>query len=105
MEPIMITKGVNMNYLEIAGEKYGSDELTSHIANRLAEIGVNSFQSIQVNAGNNHLAIAFDDKQDINIANAIAGSDSQSRSNAFQSKNVVSFLLSLVNTSNQPGFC
>ena len=94
-----------MNYLEIAGEKYGSDELTSHIAARLAEIGVNSFQSIQVNAANNHLAIAFDDKQDVNIANAIAGTDSQSRSNIFQSGNAVSFLLSLVNTSNQPGFC
>ena len=94
-----------MNYLEIAGEKYGSDELTSHIAARLAEIGVNSFQSIQVNAANNHLAIAFDDKQDVNIANAIAGTDSQSRSNIFQSENAIAFLLSLTDTSNQPGFC
>ncbi len=101
----MITKGVNMNYLEIAGEKYGSDEITSHIAARLAEIGVNSFQSIQVNAHCNHLSIAFDDEQDVQIAMAISGSDSQSISNVFESKNAVSFLLSLVNTSNQPGFC
>jgi len=105
MEPIMITKGVNMNYLEIAGEKYGSDELTSHIANRLAEIGVNSFQSIQVNAQSNHLSIAFDDEQDVQIAMAISGSDSQSISNIFESRNAVSFLLYLVNTSNQTGFC
>ncbi len=101
----MITKGENMNYLEIAGEKYGSDELTSHIANRLAEIGVNSFRSIQVDAQSNHLSIAFDDEQDVRIALAISGSDSQCRSNVFESKNAVSFLLSLVNTSNQPGFC
>ena len=94
-----------MNYLEIAGEKYGSDELTSHIAARLAEIGVNSFQSIQVNAANNHLAIAFDDEEDVQIAMAISGSDSKSRSNVFESRNAVAFLLSLVNTSNQLGFC
>jgi len=94
-----------MNYLEIAGDKYSSDELTDIAAARLAEIGVNSFQSIQFNTQNNHLAIAFDDKQDVNIANAIAGTDSQSRSNIFKSGNAVSFLLSLVNTSNQPGFC
>jgi len=101
----MITKGENMNYLEISGEKYGSDELTSHIANRLAEIGVNSFQSIQVNAQSNHLSIAFDDEQDVQVAMAISGSDSHSISNVFESRNAVSFLLSLVNTSNQPGFC
>ena len=101
----MIAKGVNMNYLEIAGEKYGSDEITSHIANRLAEIGVNSFQSIQVNTHSNHIEIAFDDEQDVNIANAIAGTDSQSRSNIFKSKNAIAFLVSLTDTSNQPGFC
>ena len=94
-----------MNYLEIAGEKYGSDELTSHIAARLAEIGVNSFQSIQVSAANNHLAIAFDDEDDVEIARAIAGADSRSKSNIFESRNAVAFLLSLLNTSNQLGFC
>ena len=94
-----------MNYIEIAGEKYGSDELTSHIAARLAEIGVNSFQSIQVSAANNHLAIAFDDEDDVEIARAIAGADSRSKSNIFESRNAVAFLLSLLNTSNQLGFC
>lgn len=94
-----------MNYLELSGEKYGSDELTSIVAARLAEIGINSFQSIQFNTQNNHLAIAFDDKQDVNIANAIAGTDAQSRSNIFQSENAIAFLLSLTDTSNQPGFC
>ena len=94
-----------MNYLEIAGEKYGSDELTSHIAARLAEIGVNSFQSIQVNAQSNHLSIAFDDEQDVQVAMAIAGADSRSKSNIFQSENAIAFLLSLTDTSNQPGFC
>ena len=94
-----------MDYLEIAGEKYGSDEIIGHIANRLAEIGVHSFQSIQVNAQTNHISIAFDDKQDVQIANAISGSDSHSMNNVFQSKDAVSFLLSLFSTSNQPGFC
>ena len=94
-----------MNYLEIAGDKYSSDELTDIAAARLAEIGVNSFQSIQFNTQNNHLAIAFDDKQDVNIANAIAGTVSQSRSNIFKSKNAIAFLVSLTDTSNQPGFC
>ncbi len=101
----MITKGVSMNYLEIAGEKYGSDEITSYIATRLVEIGVNSFQSIQVNVQKNHIAIAFDDEQDVQIAMAISGSDSKSMSNVFQSKDAVSFLLSLVSPANQLGSC
>jgi len=94
-----------MNYLEISGEKYGSDELNGIIAARLSEIGVNSFQSIQVNTQSNHLEIAFDDKEDVAIANAIAGPDSRSISNIFQCKNAIAFLLSLTDTSNQPGFC
>ena len=94
-----------MNYLEIAGDKYSSDELIDIAAARLAEIGINSFQSIQFNTRNNHLAIAFDDRQDVNIANAIAGTESQSRSNIFQSTNAIAFLLSLTDTSNQLGFC
>jgi hypothetical protein len=101
----MITKGANMNFLEISGEKYGSDELTAIVAARLAEIGVNSFQSIQVNAQRNHLSIAFDDKQDIEIAKAISGSESHSLNNVFETRNAVSFLLFLVNTSHQPGIC
>jgi len=94
-----------MNYLEISGEKYGSDELNGIIAARLSEIGVNSFQSIQVNTQSNHLEIAFDDKEDVAIANAIAGPDSRSISNIFQSRNAIKFLLSLTNTSNQAGLC
>ncbi len=94
-----------MNYLEIAGDKYSSDELTDILAARLCEIGVNSFQSIQVKTQNNHIAIAFGDAQDSQIAKAIAGSECKLKGNIFQSKNAIAFLLSLTDTSNQPGFC
>ena len=94
-----------MKYLEIGGEKYGSDELNGIIAGRLSEIGVKSFQSIQVNAQSNHLEIAFDDKKDVDIVKAIAGPNSRSISNIFQSRNAIEFLLYLVNTSHQPGIC
>ena len=94
-----------MNFLEISGEKYGSDELTAIVAARLAEIGVNSFQSIQVNTLDNILAIAFDNEQDVQVAKAIAGSESNSKGNVFQSLNAAAFILDLYTTSNQPGFC
>jgi hypothetical protein len=101
----MITKGAYMNYLEIAGDKYSSDELTDIAAARLCEIGVNSFQSIQVNTLDNILAIAFDNEQDVQVAKAIAGSESNSKGNVFQSLNAAAFILDLYTTSNQPGFC
>ncbi|NQV16140.1 hypothetical protein HQ531_11830 [bacterium] len=101
----MITKGVNMNYLEIAGEKYGSDDLVSYAATKLSEIGVNSFQSIQINTENNHIAICFDTEEDALIACAIAGFQSRINSNVFQSDDATDFLISLQCTASQAGFC
>ena len=101
----MITKGENMNYLEISGEKYGSDDLASYAATKLSEIGVSSFQTIQVSAQNNQIAISFDEEEDALIACAIAGDQARTHSNIFQSNDASGFLLSLFNIANQPGFC
>jgi hypothetical protein len=101
----MITIGANMNFLEIAGDKYGSDDLASYAATKLSEIGVSSFQSIQVNAQKNQIAICFDDEEDALIASAIGGAQAHTHNNIFQSNDASSFLISLYNTSNQPGFC
>jgi len=94
-----------MNYLEIAGSKYSGVELADITADRLYEIGVKSFQSIEVSVRKNHLSIAFDNEQDVEIVKAISGSESQSLNNIFETRNADLFLLSLVNTSHQPGFC
>ena len=101
----MITKGENMNYLEISGEKYGSDDLASYAATKLSEIGVSSFQSIQVNTQKNQIAICFDDEEDALVACVIAGSPNRTRSKIFQSSDATAFLLSLYNIADQPGFC
>lgn len=101
----MTMKGVNMHYLEISGEKYGSDDLASFAATKLSEIGVSSFQTIQVNAKRNHIAICFDVEEDVRIAAAIGGYPSRIHSNIFQSADASGFLLSLLCTANQPGIC
>ena len=93
-----------MTYLEISGEQYGSNELISFAAAQLSEIGVNSFQAIQVDAGQNKIDIQFDDLNDSIIVHAINGTDHRFTNHKITSNNARQFLLALFETSNQAAF-
>ncbi len=93
-----------MTYLEISGEQYGSNELISFAAAQLSEIGVNSFQAIQVDAGQNKIDIQFDDLNDSIIVHAINGANHRFNTLKFTSNNARQFLLALFETSNQAAF-
>lgn len=91
-----------MNYLEINGERFGSNDLIGFLTNKLTEIGVNNFQSININTASNQIDIQFGDIIDANIARAIAGSP-QSNKHQFQTKDARHFLLALFETTVQAG--
>jgi hypothetical protein len=100
----MITKGVKMNYLEINGERFGSNDLIDFVTTRLTELGVNSFQAIHIDAKKNHINIQFDETADANIASAIAGLPQQNNNKQFETKDARHFMLALFETSVQAGF-
>ncbi len=90
--------------LEISGEQYGSNDLIGFVATQLSELGVNSFQAIQVDAGQNKIDIQFDDLNDSKIVHAINGTHQRFNTHTFTSNNARQFLLELYETSNQAAY-
>ena len=93
-----------MNFLEISGEKYGSNDLISFTATQLTEIGVSSFQSIQVDTRQNQIDILFEDMDYTKIVHAINGTPQTVNTNEFKSNDARQFLLALFETSNQAAY-
>ena len=93
-----------MNFLEISGEKYGSNDLISFTATQLTEIGVSSFQSILVDTRQNQIDILFEDMDDTKIVHAINGTPQPVNAKEFKSNDARQFLLALFETSNQAAY-
>ena len=94
-----------MHFLEIAGEKYGGDELSSLTANGLAGLGLDSFHSIDVDTRTNSIAIIFDKEEDSSTVGAITGSNKTINGKLFHSNNVSQFILelySILTTKDNP---
>ncbi len=84
-----------MHFLEIAGEKYGNDDLSRITANGLAGLGIESFQTIEIDTRKSSIAISFDEVEDTAIVQAIAGVSQQNSGKEFSSDNVSQFILEL----------
>ena len=87
--------GANMHFLKIAGEKYGADELSNLTGDGLSCLGLNSFQSIDVDTRTNSIAIVFEREDDSSAAWAIAGSKQPTCNKVFRCNNVSKFILHL----------
>ena len=94
-----------MNYLEINGEMFGSNDLICFVSTKLTEIGIHSFRSIHIDVQNNLIDIHFDDRVDADITKALAGLPQQNNNNHFQSRDAKLFMLTLHETSAQEGYC
>jgi hypothetical protein len=88
-------KGLHMHYLQIADDKYGSDELARLISSGLSLLGLDSYQTIKVNTKNNRISIGFKTLEDANTTRTIAGIPLHHRNKTFRSRDVSQFVLDL----------
>ena len=88
-----------MHYLQIADDKYGSDELSKLVSSGLSLLGLESYQTIRVSTKNNRISIGFKTLEDANITRAIAGIPPHPRSKTFRSRDVSQFVLDLYNVT------
>jgi hypothetical protein len=95
MRTFILKGGKIMHFLEIAGEKYGNDDLSRITANGLAGLGIESFQTIEIDTRKSSIAISFDEVEDTAIVQAIAGVSQQNSGKEFSSDNVSQFILEL----------
>ncbi len=84
-----------MHFIDISGTKYGDDELSSITARNFVALGMDSFQSIDINTKNNSIRVGFENIEDANSAYAIAGQEPQSTSKIFHSWDAKQFILQL----------
>ncbi len=84
-----------MHYLQIADDKYGSDELSKLVSSGLSLLGLDSYQTITVSTKNNRISIGFKTLEDANITRTIAGIQPHPRSKTFRSRDVSQFVLDL----------
>ena len=48
-----------MHYIQIADDKYGSDELAGLVSNGLSLLGLDSYRTIRVSTRKNRISIGF----------------------------------------------
>jgi hypothetical protein len=84
-----------MHYLQIADDKYGSDDLSSLVSSGLSLLGLDSYRTIRVSTKNNRISIGFKTLEDANITRIIAGIPSHPRNKTFRSRDVSQFVLDL----------
>jgi len=89
-----------MRFLEIGGEHFGTAKLAQLTADGLNGLGLNSFQSIDINIQTNQVFIGFTKLEDATCARAIAGTHERSKSKRFQSNNIQMFILNLFGALN-----
>ena len=89
-------KGIEiMRFLNIAGDYYGTSQLAQLTADGLSNLGLDSFQHINVNIETDQVSIIFEKLEDATCVRAIAGANQLSSSKEFQSKNIGQFILNL----------
>jgi hypothetical protein len=86
---------VIMRFLRIAGEQYGTNQLAQLTADGLSNLGLDSFQHINVKIKTDQVSIIFESLEDATCAHAIAGTNQQSKSKEFHCENIGQFILNL----------
>ncbi|PIZ65741.1 MAG: hypothetical protein COY19_07625 [Candidatus Marinimicrobia bacterium CG_4_10_14_0_2_um_filter_48_9] len=96
-----------MDYLNFGNQKMACDEAAEFIANSLAIIGLERFQSIQIDTKKDSITIHFDNQEDAQVTSIICGeSDSKVlTSKKFQTTNVQAVMAALVNCALQSASC
>ena len=84
-----------MHYLQIADDKYGSDELAGLVSSGLSLLGLDSYQTIRVSTKKNRISIGFKTLEDANTTRTIAGVPPHPRNKTFRSRDVSQFVLAL----------
>ena len=84
-----------MHYLQIAEDKYGSDELAGLVSNGLSLLGLDSYRTIRVSTRKNRISIGFKSLEDANTTRTIAGLPPHPRNKTFRSRDVNQFVLNL----------
>ena len=84
-----------MHYLQIAEDKYGSDELSNLVSSGLSLLGLDSYRTIRVSTRNNRISIGFKTLEDANTTRTIAGMPTHPRNKTFRSRDVNQFVLNL----------
>ena len=84
-----------MHYLQIAEDKYGSDELAGLVSNGLSLLGLDSYRTIRVSTRKNRISIGFKALEDANTTRTIAGIPLHPRNKTFRSRDVSQFVLDL----------
>ncbi|MBT3630265.1 MAG: hypothetical protein HN525_02920 [Candidatus Marinimicrobia bacterium] len=84
-----------MHYLQIADDKYGSDELAGLVSNGLSLLGLDSYRTIRVSTKKNRISIGFKALEDANTTRTIAGLPPHPRNKTFRSRDVNQFVLNL----------
>ena len=84
-----------MHYLQIADDKYGSDELSSLVSSGLSLLGLDSYRTIRVSTKNNRISIGFKTLEDANTTRTIAGVPPHPRNKTFRSRDVSQFVMDL----------
>ena len=84
-----------MHYLQIAEDKYGSDELAGLVSNGLSLLGLDSYRTIRVSTRKNRISIGFKSLEDANTTRTIAGIPLHPRNKTFRSRDVSRFVLDL----------
>ena len=88
-----------MHYLQIADDKYCSDELAGLVSSGLSLLGLDSYRTIRVSTRNNRISIGFKTLEDANITRTIAGIPPHPRNKTFRSRDVSQFVLDLYNVT------
>ena len=84
-----------MHYLQIADDKYCSDELAGLVSSGLSLLGLDSYQTIRVSTKNNRISIGFKTLEDANTTRTIAGVPPHPRNKTFRSRDASQFVLDL----------
>ena len=84
-----------MHDLQIADDKYCSDELAGLVSSGLSLLGLDSYRTIRVSTRNNRISIGFKTLEEANITRTIAGIPPHPRNKTFRSRDVSRFVLDL----------
>ena len=84
-----------MHYLQIAEDKYCSDELAGLVSSGLSLLGLDSYRTIRVSTKKNRISIGFKALEDANTTRTIAGVPPHPRNKTFRSRDVSQFVLDL----------
>ena len=84
-----------MHYLQIAEDKYCSDELAGLVSSGLSLLGLDSYRTIRVSTKNNRISIGFKSLEDANTTRTIAGLPPHPRNKTFRSRDVSQFVMDL----------